>query len=106
MVYLMHGTNGMLNRDQGVYAYAGQRFAASIPPYQDVLNRSGPLSHMLPGVAVWVGRPLGLADLYAMRLFYMALAVATVCLIYLVGRDLFHSWAAGAVSAVVFLGFQ
>ena len=56
VVYSLHGFGGVLNRDLGVYAYAGQQFADGVPPYEGILNRAGPLAHMLPGVGMVAGR--------------------------------------------------
>ena len=52
VVFALHGTEGMLSRDLGIYAYAGQQVADGVPPYVGVLNRAGPLAHVLPGVGV------------------------------------------------------
>jgi hypothetical protein len=108
VVYLLHGFGGQLNRDLGVYAYAGQQFADGVPPYEGILNRAGPLAHALPGVGMWVGRIFGADDVRSARVFFMLFAVAAVSMTYLVGRDLFRSrWAglASSASMLSFLGF-
>ena len=56
VVYALHGVHGALTRDLGIYAYAGQQVADGVPPYLGVLNRAGPLAHVLPGVGVLVAR--------------------------------------------------
>jgi hypothetical protein len=105
-VYLMHGFDKAVTRDLGVYLYGGQRFLSGDPPYVGVLNRAGPLAHALPGVGMWLGRPFGLSDIHAARVFYMLLAVGCVCLCYLVIRDLTGSRAAALIAAAAFLTFQ
>ncbi len=83
----MHGFNGLLATDEGIYAYAGQQVAEGVPPYVAIANRVGPLAHLLPGGAAVVARAVGVDDLLAMRVFFMLIAVACVGLAYLVGRD-------------------
>ena len=104
-VYSLHGFGGVLNRDLGVYAYAGQQFADGVPPYEGILNRAGPLAHMLPGVGMVAGRLVGVDDVTSARVLFMLFAVGTVCATYLVGRDLFSSRLAGLASAASLLSF-
>lgn len=106
LVYLGHGFDAPLGRDLGLYAYGGQRFLAGDPPYVGVLNRAGPLAHVLPGVGIGLGRLVGVSDIVAARGFFMLLAVACVCLVYVIVRDLARSRAAALVAAAAFLGFQ
>lgn len=106
VVYALHGFNGLLSRDLAVYTYAGQRFLAGDPPYVGILNRAGPLAHVLPGVGTGLGRLVGLSDVHGARVFFMLLSVACVCLLHVFVRDLTRSRAAGAVAATAFLSFQ
>ena len=106
VVYLLHGFDKALGRDLGVYAYGGQRFLEGDPPYVGILNRAGPLAHALPGVGIWLGRLVGVADVHGARGFFMLIAVLCVCLVYVVTRDLTRSRAAAVVAATAFLGFQ
>ena len=106
VVYLMHGFNGLLATDEGIYAYAGQQVAEGVPPYVAIANRVGPLAHLLPGGAAVVARAVGVDDLLAMRVFFMLIAIACVGLAYLVGRDLFRSRLAGVASAAALLSFH
>jgi hypothetical protein len=106
LVYLAQGFHGWLNKDLALYAYAGQQVAEGVPPYVAVANRAGPLAHLLPGVAVVVGRAVGADDLLAMRVFFMLIAIGCVGLAYLLGRDLFHSRLAGVSTAAALLAFH
>lgn len=106
VVYLMHGFDGILATDEGIYAYAGQQVAEGVPPYVAIANRVGPLAHLLPGGAAVVARAVGVDDLLAMRVFFMLIAVACVGLAYLVGRDVFRSRYAGVASAAALLSFH
>jgi hypothetical protein len=105
VTYVLHGVNGALSRDLGVYAYAGQQVADGVPPYVGILNRAGPLAHVIPALGVLGARLAGIDELLGMRLLFLALSVLCVCLAYLVGRDLFHSRLAGLVTAGAFLTF-
>ncbi|MBD3926231.1 hypothetical protein IEZ26_16520 [Nocardioides cavernae] len=106
VVYVLHGFQGMLTRDLGIYSYAGQQVADGVPPYLGVLNRAGPLAHVLPGVGVLVARLGGLDDVITMRVVFMLMATATVCVSYLLGRDLFRSRGAGLVTASAMLAIH
>ena len=104
-VYALHGFQGKLTRDAGVYAYAGQQVADGVPPYLGVLNRAGPLAHLVPGLGVWAARVVNIDDLLGIRLLFMAISAACVAAVYCLGRDLFSSRATGLVSAATFIGF-
>ena len=106
VVYSLHGFHGALTRDLGVYSYAGQQVADGVPPYLGILNRAGPLAHVLPGVGALVARLLGTDELVTMRVVFMLLATAAVCMIYLLGRDLLGSRPAGLVTAAALLSFH
>ena len=104
--YALHGFDGMLTRDLGIYSYAGQQVAEGVPPYLGVMNRAGPLAHAIPAIGVMVSRLLGLDDLYTMRIFFMLIAVTCVCAVYLLGRDAFRSRMVGVITASTFLTFS
>ena len=105
-VFALHGTDGVLSRDLGIYAYAGQQVADGVPPYVGVLNRAGPLAHLLPGAGVVLARMVGLDDLFGIRLLYLVFASACVVLVHLLARDLFGSPWAGLAAATAFLSFS
>jgi hypothetical protein len=106
VVYVLHGFHGLLTRDLGIYSYAGQQVADGVPPYLGVLNRAGPLAHVLPGIGALVARLAGLDDVVTMRVLFMLLATAAVCVSYLLGRDVLRSRAAGLVTASAMLAFH
>jgi hypothetical protein len=106
VVYALHGLDGPLTRDLGVYAYAGQRVEAGDPPYVGIFNRAGPLAHLLPGFGAVVARIGGFDDVATMRVLFLILAALAVSVAYLLGRDLFDSRLAGAVTAAAMLSWQ
>jgi hypothetical protein len=95
----------MLTRDLAVYSYAGQQVAEGVPPYLGILNRAGPLAHVIPGIGVGIARVGGFDDVFTLRLLFLAIATLCVCAVYALGRDVFSSRLAGLVSASAFLTF-
>ncbi len=106
VTFALHGVHGALTRDLGVYSYAGQQVADGVPPYLGLLNRAGPLAHAIPGVGVAIARLVGSDELITMRLLFMVIATLCVCVVYLLGRDVFASRLVGLVTASAFLTFQ
>lgn len=106
VIFLLQGFGGLLTRDLALYAYAGQQFAEGVPPYEGVMNRAGPLAHMVPGFGAMIARAAGTDDLITQRALMMALSVAAVWLTYLLGRDTFRSRLAGAATVATLLAFQ
>ncbi|MPZ61317.1 MAG: hypothetical protein GEU93_08475 [Propionibacteriales bacterium] len=104
-VYALHGLDGHLPRDLGIYAYGGQQVANGVPPYVGILNRVGPLGHLLPGLGVVGARVGGFDDMRGIQLLYLIISVACVCLVYVVGRELFASRLAGLAATAAFLSF-
>jgi 4-amino-4-deoxy-L-arabinose transferase-like glycosyltransferase len=105
-VFLLRGFERQLETDAALYSYAGQRFAEGEPPYVGVLNRAGPLAHLVPGVGVLGARLVGADDLLGARVVMMLLSVACVWLTYLVARDTLGSRVAGVVGASTLLTFE
>jgi hypothetical protein len=105
-VYLLQGFDGLLSRDLAVYSYGGQQFADGVAPFVAILNRAGPLAHAVPGVGAWVADLVGVDDLLGMRVTLMLVAVATIVVMYLLGRDLFGSRGAGLATAAAMLSCE
>ena len=106
IVYALHGFSGYLSRDLAIYSYAGQQVADGVPPYVGILNRAGPLAHLIPAIGAAGARVGGFDDLLGMRLLFLIISVACVCLVYVLGRDLFTSPLAGLAAAAAFLSFS
>ena len=105
-VYLLHGFDGLLSRDVSVYAYGGQQVAEGVPPYVAIVNRAGPLAHLVPGIGAAAARAVGADDLLGMRVLFMLISVACIGLVHLLGRDLFGSRLAGLAAAAALLCFE
>ena len=106
VVYATHGLGGPLTRDLGVYAYAGQQVADGVAPYLGILNRCGPLAHLIPGAGVAAARLVGGDDVVGVRVLFLLLAAASVAATYLLGRDLFRTRLAGLAAAAALLCFE
>ena len=100
-IFAAHGFEGELTRDLGLYAYAGQQVADGVPPYSGVMNRSGPLAHLVPGLGAAAARVVGADDLLGMRVLFLLLSVAVIWATYVLGRDLYESRLAGVATAAV-----
>ncbi len=106
VIFLLHGFGGTLTRDLALYSYSGQQLVEGVPPYVSVLNRAGPLAHMVPGGGAAIARLIGTDDLLTQRALMTVLSVAAVWLIYVVARDALESRMAGAVAATSLLMIQ
>ncbi|MFZ2013824.1 MAG: hypothetical protein WAV00_08390 [Nocardioides sp.] len=105
VVYALHGMQGYLEHDLGVFVYGGEHVARGIPPYTGVFNSVGPLADAVPGLAIGLGRLVGVAPVPAARIFFLLLSVACVVLVQVLARDSYRSRAAGFVAAAMFLTF-
>ena len=105
-IYVLHGFHGYLSRDLADYSYGGQQVAEGVPPYVAVINRAGPLAHLIPGIGALISRWIGVDDVVGMRVFLMLFAVASIAVTYLLGRDVFRSRLAGVAAAATLLGCQ
>ncbi len=95
-----------LSPDLSMMMYAGQEIARGHPPYKYAMIVKTPLTPLLAAAAVLSARPFGADDVNAMRLLFIALAVAAVLLMYLFARDAFQARAVGWFSALTLLSFS
>ena len=103
VVLVLQGFDGAMIRDIGVYSYGGQQVADGVPPYVAIVNRAGPLAHLVPGIGAWVADRVGVLDVHGMRILFALLSAAAVAAAYLLARDLFRSRAAGVAGAAALL---
>jgi hypothetical protein len=106
LVFALHGFDGPLDRDLGVFTYGGEHVAQGVPPYAAIFNSVGPLSEALPGLAIWIGAHLGIGPVSAERHLFVVLAAGCCAVLHLLARDVLGSRAAGFVAAAVLLTFQ
>jgi 4-amino-4-deoxy-L-arabinose transferase-like glycosyltransferase len=106
VLFTRFGLDGVLYRDQAIYAYAGQQLAHGVAPYVSIFDAKAPLGSMLAGVAALVARALGTDSLSAIRLAYFVVSLLAVLATYLLGARLWHSRLAGLTAAVVLACFR
>ena len=106
VVYALHGYDGTLSRDLGIFVYGGEHVAQGVPPYAGIFNSVGPLADALPGLAIWVGNLVGADPVLAARVGFTVLAAGCCALLCVLARDAFGSRAAGLVAPAVFLTFE
>jgi hypothetical protein len=104
-VFVVQGFDSILTRDLALYSYGAQQTIEGVPPYVSVLNRAGPLAHLVPAIGVAAARLIGMDEILGMRLLMLLLSVACVWVLYVLVRDLFHSRLAGVASATALLTF-
>ncbi|MGH3362921.1 MAG: hypothetical protein ACRDOM_10735 [Nocardioides sp.] len=105
-VFMLYGFEGYLTRDLGLYAYSALQVAEGVPPYESVLNRAGPLAHLVPALGVPPARLAGIEELTGIRVAVALVSAAGVWALYLLGRDVHRSRIAGAVAASALLTFE
>lgn len=103
--YVVHGFDGELTRDSSFYVYAGQEVAAGAAPYVELMNRAGPLAHLLPALGVLLANAVDIADVYGVRIVFWVIGAATVPLVYRLASAAFASRNAGHVAAAAMLCF-
>jgi len=106
VVYVAQGYGGILERDVAIYVYSAQQVLDGVPPYLGILNRAGPLAHLLPALGVGLGRLAGFDDLVGARILFTVFSAGCVSAVYLLGRDLFASRRAGIAAAATLLCFS
>ncbi len=105
-VWASHGFQAALGRDGALYVYAGQAVADGDPPYVAVMNRAGPLAHLLPGLGVTLGRWAGIGDVLGVRALYFVLIAVVPLLVYVATRITYTSRLAGCVAAAAMVSYQ
>ena len=100
------GINGMLSRDESIYAYGGQQLSHGVAPYASIFDPKTPLATLIAGAAAGFGRATGLNQIHLIRVAFFLFSCLAVLGVYLLARRLFQSTAAGFVAAVVFASFD
>lgn len=106
VVYVLHGYQGVLDRDLGVFTYGGEHVAHGIPPYVGIFNTVGPLSDAVPGLAIWAGHFVGVGPILSARVLFTVISAGCCALLCVLARDTFGSRAAGFLAPAIFLNFE
>jgi hypothetical protein len=95
-----------LSRDEAVWVYGGQQLVAGVPYYKSIFDAKTPLAPALAAVGVEAARITGGSDVHGARIVFLLFACAAAAGMYELGRALWGSILAGALSAVAFLAFK
>jgi hypothetical protein len=106
VVYALHGYQGLLDRDLGMFVYGGEHVARGTPPYVAMFNSVGPLADAVPGLAIWLGHLVGVDPVLSARLFFTVLSAGCCALLCVLARDTLGSRTAGFLAPAVFLTFE
>lgn len=92
--------------DTTYHIYAAQQMLDGQVIYRDVAIIKAPLADFVTVFAIAFGRFIHIADLTAVRLAFLAVALATVGITYLAGRTFFNSRAVGIIAALIMGGYD
>ncbi|HSO76313.1 MAG TPA: hypothetical protein VLU47_15885, partial [Blastocatellia bacterium] len=80
--------------------------AKGVPPYVSLFNHTGPLSPLIAGAAIIVGKALSVDDVLAVRIVFLALSALAVVALFWLAATLFDSRSVGLLSAIVLIGLE
>ncbi len=106
VVYALHGYDGVLDRDLGVFTYGGMHVAQGSPPYVDLFNSVGPLADAVPGLAIWLGHLVDADPVLSARLGFTVISALCCSLLCVLARDTLGSRTAGFLAPALFLTFE
>jgi DolP-mannose mannosyltransferase len=92
--------------DRANWDYFAQVIARGGVPYRDVVNIKSPFSAYIGALAIIVGEPLGLRDIFAIRIVFILLGALTVGFTFLVAHDYFKSRRIGLLAAAIMMAFN
>src|SRR5262245_58173697 len=92
--------------DRANWDYFAQVIARGGVPYRDVVNIKAPLSAYIGAAAIIVAHPLGLRDVFAIRIVFLLLSALTVGLTFLVACRYFRSRRVALLSAAIMMAFN
>lgn len=97
-------TRQPLPGDTTYHIYAAQQMLQGHPIYRDVTIVKTPLADLFVLLALPIGRAFALDDVMTARLVFFLLTIVSVLVVYLAGRDILDSRAAGVIAALVVAG--
>lgn len=103
--YAQYGFDGLLLRDDAVFAYAGQQLALGVAPYASIFQPKTPLSVFFAGLGAVTAPVLGVDSLRGIRYVFFIFGGLTVAAVFLLANRLFASVRVGLLAAFVFVGY-
>jgi hypothetical protein len=92
--------------DRANWDYFAQVIARGGVPYHDVVNIKAPLSAYIGAAAIVVTKPLGLRDIFAIRIVYLLLASLIVGFTFLIAHGFFNSRRVALLAAIIMMAFN
>jgi hypothetical protein len=92
--------------DNQTFYFIAERAASGVPPHASLVNHKLALSMMMSGGAISLGRLLGVDDVSAARILSIALAAATVPLVWALTLQLTRTRLAAVLAGAVMLTFS
>jgi hypothetical protein len=105
-LYTRFSIDDRLSRDEAIWVYGAQQFVEGVPYYKSIFDAKTPLAPALAAGGVEVARITGGSDIHGVRIVFLLFACAAAAGMYALGRALWGSVLAGALSAVAFLAFK
>lgn len=105
IAFVQSGFEGKLLRDDSIYIYSGQQMAEGVPPYVSIFDVKGPLSPILCGIAVMVGRTQGANDIFSCRALFFGISIFVIIAIFLLSSKVFHSALNALFASMTFATF-
>ncbi len=91
--------------DNQHYFYISERVASSFPPHKSYFDIENSLTTLLSGMAIYVGRVVGISDLISARILSVSIFAASIGLIWLLSYHLTKSLRTSAFAALSMLSF-
>ncbi|HSE36290.1 MAG TPA: DolP-mannose mannosyltransferase [Blastocatellia bacterium] len=100
------GFEGRLTRDKGNLLYTGQQMVKGVPPYVSLFDHTGPLSPLIAGAVLITLNPLGVDNVFAVRLVFCVISALAVVALYWLATTLSGYRSVGLLAAIVFIGLE
>jgi hypothetical protein len=88
VAFLYDPTDLPLQGDAGGQLHIAERAASGVPPHASSINAKNGLGFLMPAAAIRAGRVLGIADVYAVRVYGILLLAVSVALVWLVASGI------------------
>jgi len=92
--------------DRANWEYFAQVIVRGGAPYRDVANIKTPLSAYIGAAAIVATSPLGVRDIYAVRVTFLLISILTAGFVFLAGLEYFENRATAMLAALLFIGFD
>jgi hypothetical protein len=106
LVFSLYGLDLPLRRDNAQYIYSAQRLLHGEMPYQSLFDMKTPLTSFITAGVLFISQHLFGDPLRGVRLFYMALCLATIALTFLFARRLLRGGEETWLAPLFMLGFH